>query len=185
METLKPNSDFGVSYLGPEGTYTHLAATEFFGSKAVLLPSASIKEVFNNVFQGDVRYGVVPIENSYAGSVRITLQMLMTSSLLICGEVEMPIHHNLLTKSDNLKKIKLIFSHPQALAQCDVWLENNFKNIERFQTLSNAEAAIKALKDPSSAAIASKFAAKIYKLNVMAENIEAVSYTHLTLPTKA
>ena len=59
METLKPNSDFGVSYLGPEGTYTHLAATEFFGSKAGLLPCTSIKEVFNNVFQGDVRYGVV------------------------------------------------------------------------------------------------------------------------------
>tara|TARA_B100001250_G_scaffold414376_1_gene452343 strand:+ start:12574 stop:13416 length:843 start_codon:yes stop_codon:yes gene_type:complete len=172
MQTLKTNSDIGVSYLGPEGTYTHLATTEFFGPKIDLFPCTSIKEVFDNVFQRDARYGVVPIENSYVGSVRTTMQMLMTSPLLICGEVEMPIHHNLLSKSDNLQKIKSIYAHPQALAQCDAWLESSFKNIQTFQTLSNAEAAIKALNDSSSAAIASKFAAKIYKLNVIATNIE-------------
>ncbi|OUU78874.1 MAG: hypothetical protein CBC38_06030 [Gammaproteobacteria bacterium TMED78] len=172
MNLTKTKSKLDVSYLGPEGTYTHLATTKYFSSGVKLAPCSSIRKVFDSVTEGITNFGVVPVENSYIGSVSLTLHMLMSSSLLICGEVEIPIHHNLLSKADSLSDIDSVFAHPQALDQCSLWLEKNLSEANANQALSNADAAKKTLENKSAAAIASKFAANIYNLNILAERIE-------------
>jgi chorismate mutase/prephenate dehydratase len=111
-----------VAYFGPEGTFTHLASIRHFGSFAQYIPVESIKAVFDAVEYGEANYGLVPIENSSEGVVSHTLDMFMDYDLKISAEVLLEVSHNLLSKSGKKGKIKKIYSHPQALAQCRGWL---------------------------------------------------------------
>ena len=161
-----------VAYLGPKGTFTQSAALKHFGHSVNTLPLASISDVFREVESTNAHYGVVPIENSTEGVIFHTLDEFVSSSLKICGEVELRIHHHLLGKMASLSEIKTIYSHQQALAQCRKWLELNLPGVEQKSVSSNAEAARIAAKEPNSAAIAGEMAAEIYNLDILVSNIE-------------
>ena len=164
-----------VSYLGPEATFTHIAAKAYFGKAATFIPRPSIRDVFQTVEKGETHYGIVPVENSIEGAVNYTLDIFYESELKICAETYLNISHDLLSIAGSLKGITLIYSHPQALAQCRKWLRKYLPEVAVQEVGSTAEAARMALSNERSAAIASSEAAHMYKLNVMASKIEDFS----------
>jgi len=161
-----------IAYLGPEGTFTQSAALKHFGHSVKTTALASIDQVFREVESGACQYGVVPVENSIEGVVNHTLDMLINSALLICGEVELRIHHNLLSNEDDIKKVNKIYSHQQSLAQCRGWLDTQLLQAERIAVNSNAEAARLASEEISTAAIAGEIASDYYNLPILVSNIE-------------
>lgn len=163
-----------VAYLGPMGTYSEEAVVKRFGQATQRFPVTSIDEVFRIVEAGAVNYGVVPVENSTEGAVGRTLDLLPSSQLKICGEVSLPIHHCLLIRPGALfdGRIREVVAHPQALAQCQNWLNMNFPHIARIPVSSNAEGAQLAANDPSKAAIAGEQAATLFGLQIWAHSIE-------------
>lgn len=163
-----------IGYLGPQGTYSEEATLKHFGRSVAGAPFPGIADIFSAVEAGDVRYGVVPVENSTEGTINHTLDLLMATPLRICGEVLLRIKHQLLSQGDDLSQIKAVHAHPQSLAQCREWLDNNVPNAERVSESSNAAAAAIAVDNASVAAIASETAGLRYKLNTLAKNIEDV-----------
>ncbi len=161
-----------VAFLGPEGTFTQAAVLKHFGSSVRALPLPAIDEVFHEVEGGIADFGIVPIENSSEGTVNHTLDMFLGSSLKICGEVELRIHHHLMGRMSALADIKRVCAHAQALAQCRGWLDEHLSDAERVPVSSNAEGARRARDEKGSAAIASRAAAEIYGLNLIADEIE-------------
>ncbi len=161
-----------IAYLGPEGTFTQAAALKQFGHSVHTLPMASIPAVFHDVESGEAHYGVVPVENSTEGVISHTLDMFINSPLRINGEVELRIHHNLMSRATELRQIERIYAHQQSLAQCRDWLDEHMSGVDQITVASNAEAARIASKESDAAAIASEVAAEIYDLQVLARNIE-------------
>jgi chorismate mutase/prephenate dehydratase len=161
-----------VACLGPLATFTHLAALRHFGSSASFVPLGSIRSVFEAVDTGKADFGVVPIENSNEGVVNYTLDMFMDYDLMINAEVLLEVSHNLLSKSGEAGRIKRIYSHPQAAAQCRVWLESNMPNVPVVECASTAKAAEIVSSEKDTAAIASELAAKIYDLHFVERDIE-------------
>jgi chorismate mutase/prephenate dehydratase len=164
-----------VVYLGPEATFTHIAAINYFGQSVNYVPQVTISDIFCEVEKGACHYGVVPVENSIEGSVNYTLDLFFESDLKICAELYHPISHDLLSKSDMPGKIKRIYSHPQAFAQCRKWIRKNYPEAVLVECDSTAHAAGRASEDPESAAVASSKAAHIYNLQVVASKIEDIS----------
>lgn len=163
-------STLKIAYLGPTGTFSEEAALKYFGHSIVGMPCASIDEVFREVEVGGAQYGMVPIENSSEGAVSRTLDLLLQTSLQMNGELSMPIHHHLLSKGA-MTDITVVRAHPQALAQCQNWLNRYCPQVERQAVASNAQAAQMATVDRHSAAIASEAAAKQYGLQILASHI--------------
>ncbi len=161
-----------IAFLGPEGTFTQAAALKHFGHSINTIPLTTIDEVFREVDAGSCHYGVVPVENSTEGVISHTLDMLIESPLKICGEVTLRIHQYLMSQTADLSTITKIYSHQQSLAQCREWLDRQLPEIERIAVNSNAEAAKMAATESGAAAIGSSAAAEIYKLAIVAENIE-------------
>jgi chorismate mutase/prephenate dehydratase len=161
-----------VAFLGPEGTFTQAAVLNHFGHSVRGLPLSSIDEVFHEVEAASADFGVVPIENSSEGTVNHTLDRFLSSPLTICGEVELRIHHFIMGKMGSLGRIVRICSHPQALAQCRVWLDEHLPNVERVPVSSNAEGARRARDEQGTAAIAGETAAEVYGLKILAAEIE-------------
>lgn len=164
--------ELSVAFLGPLGTFSEEAANKQFGGLSSPVQCASIDEVFRMVEAGKVDYGVVPVENSTEGAVGRTLDLLMMTSASICGEVALPVHHNLLSQQSDITQIRKLYSHAQSLSQCHEWLNQNLPDIERQAVASNAEAAKLATQDPHAAAIASRRAGELFELNLLAQNIE-------------
>ena len=163
-----------VAFLGPEASFTHLAAKRNFGMSALLQPGRTIANVFEDVERGRSEYGVVPIENSIEGVVNHTLDMLMNSELVICAEVLIEVSHFLLSRAGSLAAVEKVYSHPQALAQCRGWLDKNLPGIPHLDVSSTSRAAEMARDDEKSAAIASELAASMYSLQVLASYLEDV-----------
>lgn len=161
-----------VAYLGPEGTYTQAAVVKHFGAAVNSLDVKTISDVFRVVEQGRAHFGVVPVENSTEGVITHTLDCFATSPLKVCGEVQLPINHQLLSNADGLTAVAKVVAHPQALAQCRGWLERYLPEAEIIAANSNAEAAIQAANNPSVAAIAGEMAAKLYDIKILASGIE-------------
>ncbi len=161
-----------IAFLGPEATFTHMAALGKFGSSVSYQPCVTITEVFTEVEKRRAEYGVIPIENSTEGAVTHTLDMFIDSDLKICSEIIMPISHNVLSTSAGLKDIKRLYSNPQVFGQCRGWIEGHVARAELIDTASTAAAAARAVKEDGSAAIASELAATIYGLNVLARGVE-------------
>ncbi len=164
-----------VAYLGPEATFTHMAARERFGSSAIFASQASIADVFQEVGQGRADYGVVPIENSTEGGVAPTFDMLVDADVKICAEVSLEIHLYLLSRSGRPEDIQRIVSHPQALAQCRRWLAGHFSEVKLDEVASTAQAAMVAAQENGVAAIASGLAKDFYDLAVVQACIEDFS----------
>ncbi len=161
-----------VAYFGPAGTFTHLAAREQFGTLAELTSCASIPEVFAAVERGSARLGVVPIENTTEGVVTQAFDALPGFEGTICGEVQLRISQNLLSRSGKLEDVRCVASYPQALAQCRQWLDLNLVGVERVEGTSTAAAAQRAAEDAGVAAIGSSIAAEVYDLRTIAAAIE-------------
>jgi chorismate mutase/prephenate dehydratase len=161
-----------VAFLGPLGTFSEEAANKQFGGLSASVQCATIDEVFRMVETDRVDYGVVPVENSTEGAVGRTLDLLMATSLNICGEIELPVHHNLLFKGTEKGRIRKLYSHVQSLSQCHEWLNQNLPGVERQAVASNAEAARLAATENGAAAVASRRAAELFDLQLVAENIE-------------
>jgi chorismate mutase/prephenate dehydratase len=161
-----------VAFLGPKATFSHLAAMQQFGLAAELVPQKSIPAVFEEVEKGRALYGVVPVENSTEGVVSHTLDMFMESELKISAEVLLEVSHFLLSKTGRMEDIKKVYSHPQPLAQCRKWLEENLPHIPVVDVASTTLAAQIVSEDYSAAAIASEYAASVYDLKVVRERIE-------------
>lgn len=164
-----------AAYLGPEATFTHSAARGQFGSSANLIPAATIKDIFQEVYQGRVDYGVVPVENSSEGVVAHTLDMLVETDVNICAEVFMEIHLFLMSRTGQANDIQRIVSHPQALAQCRRWLASHYPHIKVDEVASTAQAALMAAGDASIGAVSSSLAKEFYGLEVLNANIEDYS----------
>ncbi|MDD5364698.1 MAG: prephenate dehydratase [Gallionellaceae bacterium] len=163
------------AYLGPEGTFSEAAAIKQFGQSTNGLPVATIDEVFKAVETGQAQYGVVPAENTTEGAIGRTLDLLLTTPLIVCGEVMLRIRQNLLRKNDNLDGIRVVYSHAQSLGQCQGWLTAHLPDAERVAVASNAEAARLASESPIAAAIAGDTAAARYGLNIAAPGIEDIA----------
>jgi len=161
-----------VAYLGPEGSFTQAAVLKQFGGSVELQANSTIPDVFHAVETGQANYGVVPVENSTEGMVSHTLDRFINTPLKINGEVSLRVHHNLLSNTKSLNDIKVVYAHPQALAQCRHWLKEQLPNCELLPMNSNSEAAKKVSLEANSAAIASDRAAEIYDLSIIANNIE-------------
>ena len=161
-----------VAFLGPQATYTHVAAMQQFGFSAQLVPLKSISSVFEEVSRGRASYGVVPVENSNEGVVSHTLDMFMSSDLKIIAEILLPVSHDLLNLSGQTADVRKVISHPQAIGQCRIWLEENLPEIPLVDASSTASAAQQAAEDASVAAIASETAASLYGLRVVEHKIE-------------
>ncbi len=160
-----------IAYLGPQATFTHMAALKRFGRQVEYLPCGAIGDVSKEVEKGNADYGVVPVENSIEGAVTHTMDMLIDSDLKICSQVVMGVSHHLLSNSSK-EKIKKIYSNPQVFAQCRLWLQQNYPCAELIDASSTAKAAQTARKEKGSACIASILAASVYNLKLIAGNIE-------------
>jgi chorismate mutase/prephenate dehydratase len=161
-----------VAVLGPEGTFTEMAALQQFGSSVDIVPKSQLDQVFNAVETTDVNYGVVPVENSTEGIVSTTADLLVSTPLFIAGEIYLPIHQALLGVNEDYSKIKKIYSHAQSLSQCRLWLLEHLPNVDIEAVSSNAEAARRASEEVDCGAIAGENAALQYGLDVLANHIE-------------
>ncbi|MCY4282972.1 MAG: prephenate dehydratase [Gammaproteobacteria bacterium] len=161
-----------VACLGPEGTFTEAAAYKHFGHSVRLTLLGGIDQVFREVSAGACHYGVVPVENSVEGAVNQTLDKLLVSDLKVCGEVELRIRQQLLSRAQRLDAIETVYSHEQSLAQCRRWLDANLAQARRVSVTSNAAAVVNAGKDERRAAIAGTRAGQLHGLPVLRQNIE-------------
>ncbi len=170
----------GIAYLGPQGTFTHLAAIKKFGKKPDYIAKDSINDVFDSVERKEADYGVVPIENSTEGAINYTLDMFFTSGLNICAEVTLTVSHALLTVGiKDITKLKRIYSNPQVFSQCRQWLSRSLADVELIPTSSTAKAALAAQRDRHSACIGNTVLAGLYGLDAVVSSIEdsANNYT--------
>ena len=168
-----------IGYLGPVGTFSHLAATKHFGSSVAFEDLRAIEGVFEEVARGHVDYGLVPIENSTGGGINETLDAFLTyhDRLNIYGEVQLAIHFSLLSNGqpDNIQRI---YSKSEAFAQCRNWLATQFPNAQRIPAESTAAAARQAKEefdadpDCGTAAIGSSLAGEIYGVHSLFDAIE-------------
>ncbi len=161
-----------IAFLGPEGTFTQQAVFKHFGHAVKAIPATTINEIFSAVENEYCQFGVVPVENSTEGVISHTLDRFSSSTLKICGEVEIRVHQNLMGHITSLDEITEVFSHQQSLAQCRQWLDNHLPGTKLTAVNSNAEAARLASSNKKTAAIAGVVAADVYNLNIFEKNIE-------------
>jgi chorismate mutase/prephenate dehydratase len=162
----------GVSYLGPEGTFSEQAVRKHFGRAVEAVAAASVDDAFRRCESGAVQFTVVPVENSTEGAVGRTLDLLLVTPLRICAEIELRVQQNFLSKENEMTAVRRVYSHAQSLAQCNTWLGQNLPKVERIPVGSNAEAAQRASKEEAAAAIAGEAAAERYGLKTLARSIE-------------
>lgn len=161
-----------VAFLGPAGTFSQQAAYKQFGHEIDALAESDIDACFQAVETGRADFAVVPVENSIEGAVGRTLDLIVTTSLRICGEVVMPIHQTLMRQSGEFAGIARVYGHAQSLAQCQQWLARHLPHAERVAVVSNADGARRAAEEADAATLGAEAAAALYGLQVLAQNVE-------------
>ena len=161
-----------VAYLGPEGTFSQMAARHLFGLQARYRESATIDAVFDAVQSKDATYGVVPFENSTEGAVSMTSDALLEGELFIRQEYILPVSHCLLSRARKLEDIATVYSHPQALAQCRTWIAKHLPRAQVVQTTSTAAAAREAHADERGAAIGANIASELHDVHILRTRIQ-------------
>ncbi|MCL5123190.1 MAG: prephenate dehydratase [Deltaproteobacteria bacterium] len=161
-----------VAFLGPEGTFSHLAALRRFGYSALYLPQVSIDDVFGVVEKGLADVGITPVENSSEGAVSATMDQFVDSNLLICGEIFSKIRHVLMSRESSLDNISVVYSHPQALNQCRNWLKKHLPEASLMPESSTAESARISASRPGTAAIGNEVTASQHNLKILASDIQ-------------
>ncbi len=161
-----------IAFLGPIGTFSHACALRHFGQQIDILPLDTLEEVFASIENDEAHYGLIPFENSIAGVVTPALDLLINSSLFICGEHILPVHQNLLRNPEDKEQITRIYSHSHSFEQCKEWLNVHLPNAQRIAVKSNAAGAQIAQTEKGVACIAGELAANIYKLETIKAKIE-------------
>ncbi len=167
-EAIRPTR---IAFLGPVQSYSYLAACKVFGPASGMVGVSTIPAVFEEVARDQARYGVVPIENSTDGRIVDTLNMFIRTPVQICGEIPLPIHHNLLARCDR-SDIKRVYSKPQALSQCRGWLAEHLPGARWVEVASTTAAAEIAAHEEGAAAVASVEAGIEHGLDIIARSIE-------------
>jgi chorismate mutase/prephenate dehydratase len=170
--TRSLESRLRVAYLGPEGTYSHLAARQQFVNCVDFVSANTIPEIFTLVERGGADLGVVPVENTTEGAVTPSFDALVDSKVTLCGEILVPVQHQLFSQSGRLEDIQQVASHPQPLGQCREWLDMHLPGIPRIETASTVVAAQRATSDTGLAVIGSSMAAEVHDLKIVAADIE-------------
>ncbi len=161
-----------VAFLGPEGTFSHVAARSRFGFAARYVEETTIAGVVTAVERGHAAFGIAPIENSTEGSVNDAVDALLASSVVICGELTLDISHGLFSHAESLSAVERVASHPQALGQCRGWLAKNLPTAQLVHTTSTAQAVRDASADPRTAAIAGPLAGEIFGVPCLRDSVE-------------
>lgn len=161
-----------IAYLGPEATFSHIAAMDHFGQSATYLPAGSIRDAFAQVERGRAHYAVVPIENSTEGVSSSTFDCLVSTDLRIVAELSMSFTHHLMNLSGYMEDIQRIYSHPYAIAQCRQWLDLNLPGIQLSDSVTTARAAALAADDQHTAAICSEQAGVHYGLRPVVRRVD-------------
>jgi len=160
-----------IAFLGPEGTFSHAAARALFGLAATYTEATTIEGVFDAVARKEAVHGVVPLENSSEGSVDHAVDALIAGDLLIRAEMEFEVAQCLLSRASGLASIERVYSHPQALGQCRVWIAKNLATAQLVQTSSTTAAVRDALSDKHGAAVGSRLASELYGIPTVRERI--------------
>ncbi|GAC1330021.1 MAG: prephenate dehydratase [Chloroflexota bacterium] len=166
-----------VAHLGPMATFGHQAAVDRFGAAAVLEPCQTHAEVFAMVEKGAADYGLVAFENSTEGPVIDVLDRLVDTPLQVCAEVSLPISHTLLSRSTDMRAIKRVLTHPQTAGQTRLWMAEHMPGVAVLPATSNGKAAELAAQDTTGTvgAVGPRIAGEVYKLNVLADNIQDIA----------
>jgi len=160
-----------VAYLGPEATFSHQAALAEFGNSVRVHPYESIYDIFFAVDRDWADYGVVPIENSTGGVIHSHLDMFLNFDMLICSEINLHIHHNLISRNP-MERIKTIYSKTEPFQQCSVWLKENLPGVQLIEVGTTAKGVEMAADRDYAAAIGSEIAARKYNVPIVVANIE-------------
>ena len=165
-----------VAVLGPVGTFCEQAAIEYFGGAADLVYCANFDEVFHATASGSAQFGVVGVENMTEGVVTRSLDLFLHTPCHVVGEVSLLIRHNLMRKEPSLTGIEAVLAHPQALAQCQSWLNKHLPDAERRAVSSNAEGSRLAATQPAWAALGSERASTVFGLHICAHAVQDEAY---------
>ncbi|MCH7872832.1 MAG: prephenate dehydratase [Planctomycetes bacterium] len=160
-----------IAFLGPLGSYSHLAATGKFGASVEYEPVSDIRAAFSEVERGHADFALVPVENSIGGGVIETLDAFINSPVKICAEIRRRIHHNVLARCP-LERIKRLYSKPEVFSQCQRWLTETGMATRTVPVASSSKAAEMAAAEEHGAAIGSTLASELYDLPVLLANIE-------------
>ncbi len=142
-----------LAFLGPLGTFSHYAGEELFGKSLTYLPCSDFNSIFAKVFSGEASFGLIPLENSLQGTVGQCLDLFEAYPVSIIAEHYSSIHHCLLAQQSDFSKIKIIYSHSQALMQCHDWIQKNCPQAQIVELSSTANGALRAMEEKYSAAI--------------------------------
>jgi len=160
-----------VAFLGPPGTFAHIAARKKFGNSVEYRPARDLASVFEMVARGAADYGIVPCENSFGSGISLSLDLFTKHEVKICAEIYLSIRLSLLSKAA-IEDVRVVYSHPHAFQQCQSWLRNNFgAAVDLIEVASTTLAAEKASKVPRAAAVASAEVARRYGLRVIQSDI--------------
>jgi chorismate mutase/prephenate dehydratase len=165
-----------VAVLGPVGTFCEQAAIEYFGGAADLVYCANFDEVFHATASGSAQFGVVGVENMTEGVVTRSLDLFLHTPCHVVGEVSLLIRHNLMRREPSLHGIEAVLAHPQALAQCQNWLNKHLPDAERRAVSSNAEGSRLAATNPAWAALGSERASTVFGLHIVAHAVQDEAY---------
>lgn len=163
-----------VVYLGPEGTFSYFAGVEYLGQSVDFSPRSGLEDVFRAVDNREAELGIIPLENSLQGSVGQSLDLFLKFEVYIHAEVFCRISHALLTQEKELEHIKKVYSHPQALQQCSIWLRTNLPGVPVIPDESTASAAKRAATEKGAAALGHRKLGRIFHLNVFEQGLEDV-----------
>jgi len=166
-------STIRVSFQGEKGSYSHEASEKYFGEHVAVRPCRTLRDVFQAVEAREATFGIVPVENSYEGSVNETHDLLATTTSRVCGEVEVRVRHCLIARPGTKQSdIRTVYSHPQALAQCAKYLRTHrLEGVPSYDTAGSVK-LVKATRSSRVAAIASRRAAQLYAMQIISEGIE-------------
>lgn len=160
-----------IAYLGPRGSFSHLAVARKFGSSVEAESMSRVEGIFEEVEREHVDLGVVPVENSAGGGVVDTLDAFVEHNVRVCAEISLAVHHHLLGRCD-LEDVEVVYSRPEAFAQCRRWLTETGLFDKRVAVASTSRAAELAAAETNAAAIAGSLAAELYGLRTLRDRIE-------------
>lgn len=161
-----------AAFLGPDWTYSHLAARSLYGHSTQYVACPTIEDVFDAMTKGKVDVAVIPIENSLQGGIGLSMDLLHEKDVKVVGECYLEVAHYLAGRADSIEAVKSLYAHPQTIEQSRRWLMEKLKHAEMRECASTSSAALMAREDPFGAAICNLYAAQHYGLPILAERIE-------------